>query len=103
MRGRWAFANLREVLPEPLSAALIEGMEGFGQMIRGFDRADALFAGVESRTSSPIRIWREENFESRMRGLYPCGEGAGYAGGITSAAMDGIKVAEAIASRYHPL
>lgn len=103
MRGRWAFANLREVLPEPLSAALIEGMEGFGQMIRGFDRADTLFAGVESRTSSPVRIWREENFESRMRGLYPCGEGAGYAGGITSAAMDGIKVAEAIAGRYRPL
>lgn len=103
MRGAWAFANLREVLPEPLSRSLIEGMEGFGQMIRGFDREDALFAGIESRTSSPVRIWREQNLESRVQGLYPCGEGAGYAGGITSAAMDGVKVAEAIAARYCPL
>lgn len=103
MRGRWAFANLREVLPEPLACSLMEGMESFGKMIRGFDREDALFAGIESRTSSPVRIWREENFESRVRGLYPCGEGAGYAGGITSAAMDGVKVAEAIARRYRPL
>lgn len=103
MRGAWAFANLREVLPEPLSLSLIEGMEGFGQMIRGFDRKDALFAGIESRTSSPVRIWREQNLESRVQGLYPCGEGAGYAGGITSAAMDGVKVAEAIAARYCPL
>ena len=69
-------------------------------MIRGFDRPDAVFAGVESRTSSPVRIWRDEQFESELRGLYPCGEGAGYAGGITSAAMDGVKVAEAIARRY---
>lgn len=100
MRGRWAFADLRQVLPETLSQCLMEGMEGFGQMIRGFDRADALLAGIESRTSSPVRIWREENLESRVRGLYPCGEGAGYAGGITSAAIDGVKVAEAIAGRY---
>lgn len=103
MRGAWAFASLREVLPEPLSLSLIEGMESFGQMIRGFDREDALFAGIESRTSSPVRIWREQNLESRVQGLYPCGEGAGYAGGITSAAMDGVKVAEAIAARYCPL
>lgn len=102
MRGRWVFADLRQVLPETLSVALMEGMEGFGQMIRGFDRADALLAGIESRTSSPIRIWRGEGFESPVGGLYPCGEGAGYAGGITSAAMDGVKVAEAIAARYRP-
>ena len=78
----------------------MEAMDGFGHMIRGFDRPDAVFAGVESRTSSPVRIWRDEQFESELRGLYPCGEGAGYAGGITSAAMDGVKVAEAIARRY---
>ena len=71
-------------------------------MIHGFDRPDAVFAGIESRTSSPVRIWRDEQFESEVRGLYPCGEGAGYAGGITSAAMDGVKVAEAIARRYSP-
>ena len=71
-------------------------------MIHGFDRPDAVFAGIESRTSSPVRIWRDEQFESEVRGLYPCGEGAGYAGGITSAAMDGVKVDEAIARRYSP-
>lgn len=102
MRGAWAFADLRQVMPESLSQALIEGMEGFGRMIRGFDRPDALFAGIESRTSSPVRIWRETNMESKIGGLYPCGEGAGYAGGITSAAMDGIKTAEAIAARFCP-
>lgn len=100
MRGRWAFGNLREVMPEKLNLALLEAMEGFGQMIRGFDRPDALFAGIESRTSSPVRIWRNEEMESQVRGLYPCGEGAGYAGGITSAAMDGVKVAEAIVRRF---
>ena len=61
---------------------------------------NALLSGVESRTSSPVRIERDESFESSLPGIYPCGEGAGYAGGITSAAMDGIKVAEAIARRY---
>ena len=95
MRGRWAFGNLREVMPEKLNLALLEAMEGFGQMI-----PDALFAGIESRTSSPVRIWRNEEMESKVRGLYPCGEGAGYAGGITSAAMDGVKVAEAIVRRF---
>lgn len=103
MRGAWAFANLREVLPEALSQPLLEGIDSFGQIIRGFDRADALLAGIESRTSSPVRIWRENDLESKVRGLYPCGEGAGYAGGIMSAAMDGVRVAEAIAGRYHPI
>lgn len=102
MRGEWAFGDVRSIMPEPLNLALIEAMEGFGHMIHGFDRPDALLAGIESRTSSPVRIWRDEQFESELRGLYPCGEGAGYAGGITSAAMDGIKVAEAIAKRYAP-
>ena len=70
--------------------------------MRGFDRPDAVFSGVESRTSSPVLIMRDETFESEIRGLYPCGEGAGYAGGITSAAMDGLKIAEAIAKKYLP-
>ena len=59
-----------------------------------------MLSGVESRTSSPVRILRGEGMESALRGLYPCGEGAGYAGGITSAAMDGVKTAEAVAARY---
>ena len=100
MRGRWAFGDVRSIMPEALNSALLEAMDGFGQMICGFDRPDALFAGIESRTSSPVRIWRGETMESEISGLYPCGEGAGYAGGITSAAMDGVKAAEAIVSRY---
>lgn len=103
IKGAWAFADLRAVMPEALNRSLIEAMDGFGHMIAGFDRTDAVLAGIESRTSSPVRIWRDEQMESRIRGLYPCGEGAGYAGGITSAAMDGVKVAEAIASRFQPL
>ena len=100
--GQWAFGNLRDVLPDALSLPLIEGMEGFGRMIRGFDREDAILAGVESRTSSPVRIPRDARLEAAVRGVYPCGEGAGYAGGITSAAMDGMKTAETIISRYRP-
>lgn len=99
-KGETAFADLNLVLPEPLCVSLREGIEAFGGMIRGFDRPDAILAGVESRTSSPLRIRRGESLEANVRGLYPCGEGAGYAGGITSAAMDGIKVAEAIAERF---
>ena len=89
-------------MPEALNRAFIEGMEEFGKRIRGFDRPDALLAGIESRTSSPLKILRDENLESSVKGLYPCGEGAGYAGGITSAAMDGLKVAEEIIRRYRP-
>jgi len=71
-------------------------------MIDGFDDDYCILAGVESRTSSPVRINRDKNLQSAIKGLYPCGEGAGYAGGITSAAMDGLAVAEAIAKNYHP-
>ncbi|MGL5434140.1 MAG: NAD(P)/FAD-dependent oxidoreductase [Lachnospiraceae bacterium] len=102
VKGRWAFANLRELLPDPLNDSLLEAMTSFGRMIDGFDRPDAVLAGVESRTSSPLRILRDSQMESPVKGLYPCGEGAGYAGGITSAAMDGIKTAEAIGTRYYP-
>ena len=98
--GEYQFANLRKILPEELSEAFVEGMESFGRKIKGFDRPDAILAGVESRTSSPVRIPRGETLESSVKGLYPCGEGAGYAGGITSAAMDGLKVAEEIIRRY---
>jgi len=95
------------VLPTDLSAALPayaieairEALPAFGRQIRGFDRPDAVFTGVETRTSSPVRITRDaESLQSlNVRGLYPCGEGAGYAGGILSAGVDGIKVAEAVA------
>lgn len=102
-KGAYKKANLRRVLPENLSLQLIEGIHGFCRHIPDFDRRDAILSGVESRTSSPVRIERDESFQStNIAGIYPCGEGAGYAGGITSAAMDGIRVFEAIASRYAP-
>lgn len=97
MKGDYGFADLRKVLPENLSVPLMEAVEQFEHRIRGFARYDSILAGVESRTSSPVRIYRDESLQSAVRGLYPCGEGAGYAGGITSAAMDGIRVAEQIA------
>lgn len=102
-RGETAFAPLHELLPSELTQTFIRGMETFPKYIEDYNRCDAILSGIESRTSSPVRIWRNEGFESEIRGLYPCGEGAGYAGGIMSAAMDGIKVAEAVAARYKPL
>lgn len=101
--GEWTFGNLREIFPEAVSQALEEGIRAFDRNIQGFAREDAVLSGVESRTSSPVRIVRDEKFESNVRGLYPCGEGAGYAGGITSAAMDGIRIAEAISKKYKNL
>lgn len=100
--GSYEMADLRELLSPELSAAFIEGMQEFGKKISGFDRPDAILAGIESRTSSPVRIPRDDGLESSVKGLYPCGEGAGFAGGITSAAMDGIRVAEVLAKRYRP-
>ena len=75
-------------------------MKLFANSIPKFDREDAILSAIESRTSSPVRISRDEEFLSNIGGVYPCGEGAGYAGGITSAAIDGLKVAEAIMKRY---
>lgn len=100
--GDYSFANLRDLMTEEMNLAFIEGMQEFGRKIKGFDRYDAVLAGIESRTSSPLRIVRNENMESNIKGLFPCGEGAGYAGGITSAAMDGLKVAEELIKRYNP-
>ncbi len=102
IKGAYSYANTAEIFPDFLYESLKEGISGFDRKIKGFGMDDALISGVESRTSSPVRINRDEGFESNIRGIYPCGEGAGYAGGITSAAMDGLKVAESIASRYKP-
>lgn len=99
-KGAYRFGRLDQILPPAISRALTEGILGCGRIIKGFDRPDAVLSGVETRTSSPVRIERNEQFESNISGLYPCGEGAGYAGGITSAAMDGLKVAEAVIKRY---
>jgi uncharacterized FAD-dependent dehydrogenase len=102
IKGNVQLANLNKCLPEQVLEALKEGIVAFDRKIKGFADEEAILAGVESRTSSPVRIHRDENYESNVRGIYPCGEGAGYAGGITSASIDGIKVFEAIASRYQP-
>ncbi len=99
-KGLYEFADLREILPAYMAESIVEGVEAFDRRIRGFARPDAVLAGIESRTSSPVRIFRDEALESSVKGIYPCGEGAGYAGGITSAAMDGLKVAEAVAARF---
>lgn len=101
-KGSYVWADLSGILPRECSSAFVEGMTAFGRQIEGFDREDVCLSGVESRTSSPVRIPRDESFQSRVRGLYPCGEGAGYAGGILSAAMDGMRVAEAIGAEYAP-
>ena len=95
-KGAHAFANLRSIYSPEIERAFIDGMDYFDKRIHGFARYDAILSGVESRTSSPVRIPRDDTFQSSIHGLYPCGEGAGYAGGITSAAIDGIKVAEAV-------
>lgn len=100
IKGRWQFAPVHEILPDFLNLALAEGIDYIGQKMAGFDDGDAFLSGVESRTSSPVRILRDETGQSKVRGLFPCGEGAGYAGGITSAAMDGILIAEKVASAY---
>lgn len=102
IKGAFVPANVRAIFPEGLGDSLEEGIRLMDHKIHGFAREDAVLSGVESRTSSPVKIFRNEEFESNIPGVYPCGEGAGYAGGITSAAMDGIKTAEAVILKYRP-
>lgn len=103
IKGGYRFAPVHEILPRPLRESFVEGMEQFGTILPGFADSGAYVSGIESRTSSPVRIWRDETGQSAIKGLYPCGEGAGYAGGITSAAMDGMLIAEKIAEKYNNL
>ena len=91
-------ADLRRCLPGYVADTLRSALPLFDRKLRGFASPEALLTGVETRSSSPVRILRGEDLQSPIRGLYPCGEGAGYAGGITSAAVDGVRVAEAVAS-----
>ena len=91
---------MAECLPDFASAALREAFPLFDRKLRGFALPDAVLTGVESRSSSPVRICRDAGGQSSLRGLYPCGEGAGYAGGILSAAVDGIRIAELVLSRF---
>ena len=90
----YSFANLNEIFPEYINTALKEGIALMDRKIRGFGSRDAILSAVESRSSSPVKILRDERHFSNIEGLMPCGEGAGYAGGIMSAAVDGIRCAE---------
>ncbi len=101
-KGEWAYADVRSALPEFIAKDLTAGICEMGKKLKGFDLPDALLMGVESRTSSPVRILRDENLQSSIDGLIPCGEGAGYAGGIVSAAVDGMKAAEMIIRTGRP-
>ena len=89
-------ANLNEILPQFISETLKEGISYFGKKVKNFSNPDSILTGLETRSSSPIRIVRNEKLVSNICGVYPCGEGAGYAGGIMSAAVDGIKCAIAL-------
>lgn len=94
--------DLATALPDFAIAAIREAIPAFDRQIRGFTLPDAVLTGVETRTSSPLRITRGDDLQSlNVRGLYPAGEGAGYAGGILSAGIDGIRVAEAVAQQIN--
>lgn len=99
-KGNYTFVDINQILPEYICNSLIKGIDYFNSKIKGFNQDDAIIAAPETRTSCPIRILRNENLQANIKGIYPCGEGAGYAGGITTSAMDGIKIAEAIAKEY---
>lgn len=100
MKGDYSLANLNEILPDYIAESLKEAFINFDKKIKGFADGDTILAAIETRTSSPVRILRDELGQSNIKGIYPAGEGAGYAGGIMSAAMDGLKVAESIAKIY---
>ena len=92
---------MKEIFPDFMTEAMVEALPAMGRRLKGFDRDDAVLTAVESRSSSPVRILRGEGGQSlSLTGLYPTGEGAGYAGGIVSAAVDGVVVAEHIFRRH---
>ena len=100
IKGNYYLANVRSIFSEDIAESIELGIKSFDKQIQGFADKDVVLSGVESRTSSPIRIERNEMYEIGNTGIYPCGEGAGYAGGITSAAIDGIKIAEIICKKF---
>ena len=96
-------SDLALCLPDFITKALRESIPLLDRKLSGFADPAALLTGVETRSSSPVRILRDPDLQSSLRGLIPCGEGAGYAGGIMSAAVDGLRCAEAVIRRYRPL
>lgn len=103
VKGNYCMANLNDFLPKYITDSIKEAMEHFGKIIPAFKEEDALFFGIETRTSSPIRMGRDETLETNIKGIYACGEGSGYAGGITTSAMDGLRCAEEIIKKYQKL
>ena len=99
-KGNYSFVNLNEIFPYYINDSLKEGILAMDNKIKGFASDDAILAGVESRTSSAVRMLRDSSMVSNIKGIYPAGEGAGYSGGITTSAVDGIKVAEKIIEKY---
>jgi hypothetical protein len=99
----YTLTDITSIFPESVSSSMKEGITAMGKKLKGFDNGDAVLTAVESRSSSPVRILRSaDTLQSvGISGLYPCGEGAGYAGGIISAAVDGIKCAEKIIERHN--
>lgn len=94
-------ADLQQCLPAYVCETMRAAIAVFGRRLHGFDMADAVLTGVETRSSCPVRLVRKDDFQSeRIGGVYPAGEGAGYAGGIMSAAVDGMRVAEAVITRF---
>lgn len=89
----YTLSNLNKIMPKFVSDTLKEGIKYFNTKLCGFSNPDSILTGMETRSSSPVKILRDENLTSNVNGIYPCGEGAGYAGGIMSAAVDGIKCA----------
>lgn len=100
IKGKYTICDINKIFEDKINESLKEAFHEFGKKIKGFDNPDTILHAVESRTSSPVRIIRYDNMEANIEGIYPCGEGAGYAGGITSAAIDGIMIASAIAHKF---
>ena len=100
IKGAYKLTNVRQIFTEEIASSIETAIKSFDKQIQRFADKDVILSGVESRTSSPVRIERNESLQIVNTGIYPCGEGAGYAGGITSAAIDGIKVAEKICQKF---
>lgn len=100
IKGNYTYVNINEVFPDYINTSLKEAITYFGKKIKGFDDDNVIIAAVESKTSSPVKFIRNENMESNIKGLYPIGEGSGYAGGITTSAIEGIKIAKIITLIY---
>ena len=99
-KGSYALSNINDILPKYICTDLIEAIEYFNTKIKGYNNDNSIISAPETRTSSPIRILRNENYETNIKGIYPIGEGSGYSGGITTSAMDGIRCFEKIISIY---